>query len=202
MGDQAATMGAAREDSSHGEALQYTSPEFHQAGSDLSKSFRTNTVLKKAIIVVFTCVILYGSYAMLFERVVALGLAGSSQGIAIGGKGSNCETSSTKVPQYFQTSPELWAGPTATGRAPFLAQTNPVSFAPTATFAPNTPLETAEPIVGQGQNESIFHLMGQLSPYFPNPSGFGVAEYPLPPGANISQLQVSQNTPSLNLFGC
>ena len=28
-----------------------------------------------------------------------------------------------KVPQYFQTSPELWAGPTATGRAPFLAAT-------------------------------------------------------------------------------
>jgi hypothetical protein len=191
VGDQTTAMGAAREDVSH-EALDYTtSPEFHQAGSD-PKSSRTRTVLKKAVIVVFACIILYGSYSILFERVVALGLAGSSQRIAIGGKGSKCETSSTKVPQYFQTSPELWAGPTATGRPPFLAQTNPVSFAPTATFAPNTPLETAEPIVGQGQNESIFHLMGQLSPYFPNPTGFGVAEYPLPPGANISQLQVSQ----------
>jgi hypothetical protein len=101
-------------------------------------------------------------------------------------------SASTKVPQYFQTSPELWAGPTATGRAPFLAQTNPVSFAPTATFVPNTPLETAEPILGQGQNQSIFQLMGQLSPYFPNPSGFGVAEYPLPPGANITHVQVSK----------
>jgi hypothetical protein len=32
--------------------------------------------------------------------------------------------------------------------------------------------------------------MGNLSPYFSNPIGFGVAEYPLPPGANISQVQV------------
>lgn len=97
----------------------------------------------------------------------------------------------SKVPQYFQTSPELWAGPTATGRAPFLAQTNPVSFAPTISFVPNTPLETGIPIVGQKKhNDSIFHLMGQLSPYFPNPVGFGVAEYPLPEGANITQVQV------------
>lgn len=101
----------------------------------------------------------------------------------------NC-SSSPDVPQYFQTSPELWAGPTATGRAPFLAQTNPVFFTPTATFVPNDPLETGEPIIGQAQNDSIFHLMGHLSPYFPNPSGFGVNEYPLPPGANISQVQV------------
>ena len=96
------------------------------------------------------------------------------------------------VPQYFQTSPQLWAGPTATGRAPFLAQTNPVSFEPTVSFVPNTPLETAIPVVGGGvQNDSIFHLMGQLSPYFPNPNGFGVAEYPLPEGASIVQVQVS-----------
>lgn len=184
-------MGPAREDETHGE--EYTGPEFHSAGSDVKNS-RTNTVLKKAIIIVATCVVLLGSYTILFNRVVALGLAGSSQGIVVDGKGSkDCRTLTTKVPQYFQTSPQLWAGPTATGRAPFLAQTNPVSFAPTATFTPNTPLETAEPIMGQGQNESIFHLMAHLSPYFPNPSGFGVAEYPLPPGANISQLQVRQH---------
>jgi hypothetical protein len=184
-------MGAAREDASLVEPLE-DGPEFHYAGSDPAKSFRSDTVLKKALVIVVTCIILYGSYIILFNRVVALGLAGSSQGMDVAGKGpKDCKPTTTKVPQYFQTSPELWAGPTATGRAPFLAQTNPVSFAPTATFAPNTPLETAEPIMGQGHNESIFHLMGQLSPYFPNPSGFGVAEYPLPPGANISQLQVS-----------
>ena len=193
LGDQMGEMGAAREVGAHMEPLEHTNPEFHNAGSEPMKRSRSNTVLKKAIIIVFTCVILYGSYTILFDRVVSLGLAGSSQGVVISGKGSkDCQTTSTKVPQYFQTSPELWAGPTATGRPPFLAQTNPVSFAPTATFAPNTPLETAEPIAGQGQNESIFHLMAHLSPYFPNPSGFGVAEYPLPPGANIFQLQASQ----------
>jgi hypothetical protein len=46
------------------------------------------------------------------------------------------------------------------------------------------------PIIGQYHNDSIFHLMAHLSPYFSNPSGFGVAEYPLPPGAKISQVQV------------
>lgn len=61
------------------------------------------------------------------------------------------------------------------------------------TFVPNTPLETAQPIIGQGQNQSIFQLMGHLSPYLPNPSGFGVAEYPLPPGAKIAQLQVRKS---------
>lgn len=111
-------------------------------------------------------------------------------GVAAGTIPSVGTSSSTKVPQYFQTSPELWAGPTATGRAPFLAQTNPVSFGPSVTFVPNTPLETAVPIVGAAQNQSIFQLMGQLSSYFPNPSGFGVDEFPLPPGANITHVQV------------
>ena len=32
--------------------------------------------------------------------------------------------------------------------------------------------------------------MGQVSPYFPNPIGFGINEYPLPAGANISQVHV------------
>lgn len=138
--------------------------------------------LRKSVFVIITCALSYGSYAILTGRVWLLPLSGTES--------CDCSSPSPDVPQYFQTSPELWAGPTATGRAPFLAQTNPISFAPTATFVPNNPLETAEPIMGQAQNESIFHLMGHLSPYFSNPSGFGVAEYPLPPGANISQVQV------------
>ncbi|KAK3336161.1 histidine phosphatase superfamily [Cercophora scortea] len=92
------------------------------------------------------------------------------------------------VPQYFQTSPELWAGPTATGRAPFLAQTR--TFNPSATYVPNAPLVTDVPIQGMAaQNESIFDNMGYLSPYLPSP-GFGVDEYPLPAGADIIQLQM------------
>ena len=73
---------------------------------------------------------------------------------------------------------------------PFLAETNPAPFGASRSFVPNTPLETALPIVGNTNNASIFQLMGQLSPYFPNPIGFGVNEYPLPAGANITQVHV------------
>jgi len=130
-----------------------------------SKSWQ---ILMKAAIIVFTGTVLWGSYSILANRIMLMTLSRVMLPGAL-----NCSHSSTTIPQYFQTSPELWAGPTATGRAPFLAQTNPVSFAPTATFVPNNPLETAVPIIGQSQNESIFHLMGHLSPYFSNPSGFG-----------------------------
>lgn len=159
-------------------------------------SSKGRSALKKAIIVVLTCVVLYGSYAILADRV--LSLAAARRAILFGEHSpSGCSTPTSTVPQYFQTSPELWAGPTSTGMAPFLAQTNPISFAATETFAPNNPLETGMPIIGQYHNDSIFHLMAHLSPYFSNPSGFGVAEYPLPPGAQISQVQVKFFNPHL-----
>jgi hypothetical protein len=101
----------------------------------------------------------------------------------------DCDCEPTpKVPQYFQTSPELWAGPTATGAPAFLAQTWTLN--PTATYVPNQPLQTAVPIEGMSsKNESIFQMMGFLSPYTPSP-GFGVQEHPLPPGAEIVQMQM------------
>ena len=100
------------------------------------------------------------------------------------------QSATATSPDYFQTTPELFAGPTTTGDiAPFLAQTNPAPFGHEASYAPNSPLETALPISG-ANNRSIFQLVGQLSSYFPNPVGFGVDEYPLPPGANISQVNV------------
>lgn len=101
----------------------------------------------------------------------------------------DCDCEPTpKVPQYFQTSPELWAGPTATGAPAFLAQTWTLN--PTATYVPNQPLQTAVPIEGMSsKNESIFQMMGFLSPYTPSP-GFGVQEYPLPPAADIVQVQM------------
>lgn len=103
-------------------------------------------------------------------------------------RGCDCAEPSPSPPQYFQTSPELWAGPTKTGAQAFLAQTR--TFDPTATFVPNQPLQTATPIDGMtSQNESIFQMMGYLSPYAPSP-GFGVDEYPLPAGAEIVQLQM------------
>lgn len=105
-----------------------------------------------------------------------------------GASSCDCATPTPTVPQYFQTSPELWAGPTQTGVAAFLAQTR--TFDPTASFVPNQPLQTAIPIEGMGAaNESIFQMMGYLSPYMPSP-GFGADEYPLPAGAEIVQLQM------------
>ncbi|KAH7358798.1 histidine acid phosphatase [Plectosphaerella cucumerina] len=93
------------------------------------------------------------------------------------------------VPQYFQTTPELWAGPTATGKAAFMAQTQVVPTG-TVAFVPNAPLQTQVPIEGMtSQNESIFKLMGYLSPYQPSP-GFGVEEYGMPEGAELVQLQM------------
>lgn len=104
------------------------------------------------------------------------------------GSPCDCAGPTATVPQYFQTSPELWAGPTATGAPAFLAQTR--TFNPAATFVPNAPLQTAVSIEGMGSaNESIFQMMGYLSPYMPSP-GFGVDEYPIPSGAEIVQVQM------------
>ncbi|KUI67836.1 3-phytase A [Cytospora mali] len=119
---------------------------------------------------------------------VAFNLAFSPVSSHSSGSDHDCDCSKPKVPQYFQTSPELWAGPTATGAPAFLAQTR--TFDPTATFVANQPLQTAIPIEGMtSSNESIFQMMGFLSPYMPSP-GFGVNEYPLPAGAEIVQLQM------------
>ncbi|KAK3711074.1 hypothetical protein LTR37_009861 [Vermiconidia calcicola] len=98
-------------------------------------------------------------------------------------------SSSSSRPDYYQTSPELWPGPTPTGPAPFLAETNPAPFSST-TYIPNSPLETQVPIKGNSDNGNIFQLHGQLSHYFPNPVGFGVDEYPLPRDAHIAQLHM------------
>jgi len=100
---------------------------------------------------------------------------------------------SATVPDYFQTSPQIWAGPTATGLiAPFLAQTNPAPFGQAASlsFVANAPLETNVPITGNTNRSSIFQLHGQLSSYFPNPIGFGCDEYPVPPGSNLSEVHL------------
>jgi hypothetical protein len=44
------------------------------------------------------------------------------------------------------------------------------------------------PISGNTNNGNIFQLHGQLSHYFPNPDGFGVNEYSLPAGSNVTFL--------------
>lgn len=140
---------------------------------------------------------------MLLQQFLSFGALTSNKAVGFFPETSiDCQPTVTSIPQYFQTSPELWAGPTETGLAPFLAQTNPASFAPSATFIPNTPLETVIPIADGKKNKNIFQLMGHLSPYFPNQDGFGVQEYPLPSGAKISQVQVNipNSSGTLNLI--
>ncbi|KAK9349845.1 hypothetical protein V1505DRAFT_219387 [Lipomyces doorenjongii] len=58
-------------------------------------------------------------------------------------------------------------------------------------YVANVPLETSEPIVG-AHGRNIFHLMGNLSPYFPAENGFGVDECSLPEGTNITQMHMLQ----------
>ncbi|KAK3115059.1 hypothetical protein LTR53_005978 [Teratosphaeriaceae sp. CCFEE 6253] len=101
----------------------------------------------------------------------------------------SASSSTSSAPDYYQTKPELFPGPTPTGPAPFLAETNPAPF-PSTTYYPPTPLETQIPIVGNTDDQSIYQLMGQLSHYFPNPLGFGVDEYALPENASIVQLNM------------
>ncbi|KAK0731227.1 histidine phosphatase superfamily [Lasiosphaeris hirsuta] len=117
-----------------------------------------------------------------------MAMGGAKLAQVLGQNSSDCSCQPEKVPQYFQTSPELWAGPTATGRAPFMAQTRTFATGTGVTYVPNAPLQTDIPIVGS-DGGSIFDLMAYLSPYTPSP-GFGVQEYPLPEGAEIVQLQM------------
>lgn len=83
---------------------------------------------------------------------------------------------------------EIFQGPTPTGPEPFLAETNPAPF-PSVSYYPPSPLETQEPIQDAPTGGNIFHQMGNISPYFPSP-GFGIDEYPLPEGAEITWLNM------------
>ncbi|KAK0662046.1 putative 3-phytase A precursor [Cercophora samala] len=110
--------------------------------------------------------------------------------VPVGGVGG-CEPTST-VPQYFNTEDGKWAGPTATGKAGFLAQTREWELEKGKTWVPNEPLQTQVPVLGGDGSEkgkSIFGEMGYLTPYKPS-DGFGVEEWPMPEGAEIVQVQM------------
>lgn len=111
------------------------------------------------------CIIASGIFIMFtFILLFVSGFSAVNAGLL----GRQASASSSAVPQYFQTMPELYAGPTPTGVPAFLAQTNPAPFG-TVSYIPNTPLETQVPISGNTNNANIYQLHGQLSHYFPNP---------------------------------
>jgi len=89
----------------------------------------------------------------------------------------------SQQPDYFQTSPEIYQGPTSTNAEPFLRETNPAPFAG-VTYTPPAPLETQVPIRQAKGDDNIFTLLGNIGPYHASP-GFGVDEYPMPKGAEI-----------------
>ncbi|OAL54073.1 3-phytase A precursor [Pyrenochaeta sp. DS3sAY3a] len=98
-------------------------------------------------------------------------------------------TTKSSLPDYFVTDDGHFQGPTQTGEAPYMAQTNLAPFAGVS-YIPNTPLETQIPITGNVDNKNIFQSLANISPYFPNPRGFGVNEYPIPPGSNVTWLNM------------
>lgn len=136
-------------------------------------------------------VIVLGLVAMMYKSFVLASAAALVDADVLNGQaaGSAMAGGSSSVPQYYQTTPEFLPGPTPTGEAAFLAQTNPAPFAGTS-YIPNSPLETQVPIMGNTDNGNIFQMHGQLSHYFPNPDGFGVDEYSLPRNASIVQLNM------------
>ncbi|KAI7648651.1 phosphoglycerate mutase-like protein, partial [Hortaea werneckii] len=138
-------------------------------------------------VILFTIIVVQA--IMLYRSLALASACGLVDAGALRRQTASSGSSSSDIPQYYQTSPELFPGPTPTGEPAFLAQTNPAPF-PSTTYIPPSPLETQVPIQGNKDDGNIFHMMGQLSHYFPNPDGFGVDEYPLPENATIKQLNM------------
>ena len=108
---------------------------------------------------------------------------------------SHTSASPTLTPDCFDAVSEgPYPGPTQTGQVPFLTQIDPVAGTGglptgTASYVPNAPLETSEAIPNN-TNINIFQYMGNLSPYFPNPVGFGADEHSVPSNCNITMVNV------------
>ncbi|KAK5173125.1 uncharacterized protein LTR77_003247 [Saxophila tyrrhenica] len=117
--------------------------------------------------------------AFLLYSLALLGLANASPVMTI-----VTTITTSNPPDYFQTTPEIFQGPTPTGKEPFLRQTDDVQLSG-VTYIPPSPLETQQPIQGNSDDGNIFTLLGNIAPYHPSP-GFGIDEHPLPEGANVT----------------
>lgn len=85
-----------------------------------SSRSRYSETWQKIALILLICAFLYSSYIMLLDQILLLSLTGVTSSTLLRDKQPCSSSTSKDVPQYFQTTPELWAGPTATGRAPFL----------------------------------------------------------------------------------
>jgi hypothetical protein len=112
--------------------------------------------LKATVVILAACLIVVAVFEIISND--AMDRFRKAMSDATGAEG-DCPCRPSKVPQHFQTSPQLWPGPTMTGQPAFMAQT--VAFDPSQTYVPNEPLMTAVPIPGMTpQNQSIFRMMG------------------------------------------
>ncbi|CAI4216410.1 unnamed protein product [Parascedosporium putredinis] len=132
-------------------------PRYHRSAS--------RRTIKAVAVVIAACFVVFVVFQIISNDAIdrfRKAMAGAGNGI------DDCPCRPSNVPQHFQTRPQLWPGPTLTGQPAFLAQT--VAFKPSETYVPNEPLVTSIPIQGMtSQNQSIFNMMGYLSPYFPSP---------------------------------
>ncbi|CAK7264994.1 hypothetical protein SEPCBS57363_001355 [Sporothrix epigloea] len=179
-------LAAASRQTASGAASTSSSPfnpldNHRRPGDDAPPRLLSRKIVRVVIISFVTCLAV----------VIAFKLFADNTGLvlSLAHKEGSCDPIATvTVPQHFQTTPQVFAGPTATGRPAFLAQT--VTIDPSATYIANQPLQTNILVDGvPASGDSIFRHMGYLSPYQPAP-GFGVQEYALPPGAEIVQLQM------------
>lgn len=133
------------------ESRHETEPEDIPVKSAPPQRLGRRTV-KAIIVTVAACIIVFIVFQVISNDAVAR-LRGS-----VADALNDCPCRSADVPLHFQTEPQVFEGPTATGAAPFMAQT--VVFSPEATYVPNEPLQTAVPVEGIGKDENIFKLMG------------------------------------------
>lgn len=90
-----------------------------------------------------------------------------------------------------------YLGPTSTGKAPFLAQTDNIGAiatgVPTKHYNYPNPIETSvQSFDHKDDDQNIFQMMGTLSPYFVSEDGWGVYNYALPGQCSIKQLHFVQ----------
>lgn len=87
-----------------------------------------------------------------------------------------------------------YLGPTSTGIAPFLAQTNEAAAktgTPTATYILPQPIETSiQALDHVSGDRNIFECFGSISPYYVSTESWGIYEYGLPDQCTIEQVHI------------
>lgn len=124
----------------------------HRPGDDAPPRWFSRKTLRVIVFSFVTCLAVVIASKLLVDNT---GLV-----LPLAHKDGSCDPIATvTVPQHFQTTPQVFAGPTATGHPAFLAQT--VTINPSATYIANQPLQTNILVDGvPAGGDSIFRHMG------------------------------------------